>query len=283
MKIASFSYSLSNWPTNIEAWENNFLTELDDVLINGVDIIVYPELFLMGIVQYFPGTFESQLIELATYTEKNLKSKIAKIIANRNIFLCLGTGPKISNGLITNTSWIWNTGAWGYQDKLHLTPWETSFTPGNILSLFTFKNLLVSVLICFDVEQPSLCSKLKERGINLLIVPSATADRNGSQRVNRCASARSIELGAAVITAPLVGKSTCDLVDENEGRQGFYLPAQSTIKSEQEVYSAYSNDEKIISYYEFDENALLSLKNKNGETKPYLVSENLSVAVIKQS
>lgn len=279
MKIASFSYSLSHWASRREDWENEFLNELDMVIQKGADVILYSELFLMGLAQYFSGDFDFQLNAISSYTEQILKPKIQNVIAGRPVFLCLGSGPRVSGKAITNTCWIWNNGAWFFQDKLHLTPWEASFTPGNTLSLFTFKELRIAVLICFDVEQPSLCSKLKSAGIHLLLVPSATVDRNGSQRVNRCASARSIELGAAVVTAPLVGKSTCDLVDENEGRQGFFLPAQAAVKVDQELFSTYSSDEKIISFFDVAEETLFSLKVLNKETKPFLIVENNEIAI----
>lgn len=279
MIIATLSYSLSNWPSSLSLWEKDFLNELDQLVKKDSDIIVYPELFLMGLAQYFEGSLDSQIKEIASYTEKILKPKIAHVLSGKEIFLCLGTGPRSIGDVITNTSWIYNNGAWGFQDKLHLTPWETSFTPGNTVSLFTFKGLRIAALICFDVEQPSLSLKLKSVGINLLLVPSATVDRNGSERVNRCASARSIELGAAVITAPLIGKSTCDLVDENEGRQGFYLPAQAAIKVEQVAHSIYSTDDKVVSFWEINQEALLLLKKHDGETKPFLVSENNNILI----
>ena len=108
----------------------------------------------------------------------------------------------------------------------------------------------------------------------MLLVPSATTDRNGSNRVNRCANSRSVELGCAVITAPLIGDSRCDLVDHNEGRQGFFLPAQHIFLCEQEIYSDYSIKDKVIQSYMVDEKMLVSLKIHDSETKPFLQKDH---------
>ncbi len=238
-------------------------------LTDGAKIILYPEYFLMGLSDYFPGDLKDQYVKVAQYTELTLLPKLAVIFKGKDLLVCLGSGPRIGEGKLYNSSSLWVSGTWNFQDKIHLTPWEIDFTPGSQVNFFLFHDLRVACLICFDIEQPGLALMLKRCGVDLVLVPSATTNKNGNQRVNRCASARSIELGAIVVTSPLVGKSKCDLIDLNEGRQGFYLPAQEVVRVEQEQFSVYSDHLQVVNHYEIEVNMLKELKVKDNETKPY--------------
>ncbi len=279
MKIANVSYSLSSQPATLNEWQSHLLDEIKHFVDGGAEIILYPELFLMGLTDYFQGDLVHQMKEISSYVWSSLLPEIKKNIGTKNIVLCLGSGPRESAGKLFNSAPLFINGEWTFQDKLHLTPWETDFTGGTELNIFTFKKFKLAAVICFDVEQPGLALKLKEKGIHILLVPSATTDRNGSNRVNRCANARSVELGAVVLTSPLIGDSACDLVDHNEGRQGFFLPAQAVVSVEQEQYSAYSTDKKVIQTYIVDESLLLELKKQDSETKPYLQKDNDNITL----
>ncbi|MBY0415482.1 MAG: hypothetical protein K2Q18_15020, partial [Bdellovibrionales bacterium] len=233
MKITVISYSLSNQPKTLGEWKKTLLNEIQSLVESGSDVLLYPELFLMGLSDYFKEDFIDQLKSIANFTEKELLPDIEKILHRSDVMLVLGSGPRFVSDNCFNTSFVWANSNWYFQDKLHLTPWEVDFTPGESIQLLNFKSLKVATIICYDVEQPGLALKLKEAGIHLLLVPSATTNRNGNQRVNRCASGRSIELGAAVAVVPLIGDSLCDLVDHNEGRQGFFMPAQELVQGNQ--------------------------------------------------
>lgn len=223
----------------------------------------------MGLTDYFPGQLQEQYKLIAAYIENELLLKLAKELKGKDVCLCLGSGPRIQNNKIYNTAFIWASNTWIHQDKIHLTPWEVDFTPGSSVQIFEFHKLKTCALICFDIEMPSLGVYLKRQEIDLILVPSATTNKNGNQRVNRCASARSIELGAAVITCPIVGDSKCDLIDHSEGRAGFFLPAQELVVMEQESFSDYSDKKKVIAHFDLEVAMMKELKKKDQETKPY--------------
>ena len=270
MNICAVSYSVSRLPKNLEDWERRLWSELKLQLQRDCKLILYPELFLLELSAYFPGTKKSQLEQISRYVHSSLLPDLKSKLGSTDVFLCLGSGPRESSGVFYNSAPVFYQGDWTYQDKVHQTPWETDFTPGRQINIYQYAGLKVACLICFDVEQPGIAVALKQEGVNFLLVPSATADRNGSNRINRCASGRAVELGAAVLTAPLVGKSDCDLIDASEGRQGFFLPAQLSVPEPQESYSIYSTDEQVLGYYTVDPAALLKLKTPDDETKPYL-------------
>ena len=270
MKISVISYSLSHDPSSIIEWKSKLLGEIEKCVLDGAEVILYPEFFLMGLGKYFPTLDpKEQLEKVADYVAQDLLPDVKKHLHLKDVLLVLGSSPRKADGKIFNSAPILHKGEWLFQDKLYLTPWETDFTPGEEVRVFEFKTLKTAVVICFDSEQPDLAVKLKEEGVDLVLVPSATTNKNGSQRVNRCASARSIELGAAVVTALLVGDSVVELIDHNEGKSGFYLPAQEDITVEQETYSEYSVSKHIVANHSLNIPMLKKLKERNSETKPF--------------
>lgn len=275
MKISVISYSLSSQPSTLKEWEDKLITEITSLLADDSKIILYPELFLMGLSDYFPGKLQDQYLRIAEYLDSKLFPLIALKLKGKDVCLCLGSGPRLLEDKIHNSSPVWINDSWMFQDKIHLTPWETDFTPGNGINYFLFHSLRCACVICFDIEQPGLALSLKRNGVDLIMVPSATTNKNGNQRVNRCASARSIELGAAVVTSPLVGDSKCDLVDHNEGRQGFFMPAQEVVVVEQEEFSEYSTGKHIIQHYYLEVDMMKQLKKKDQETKPYFQEDRV--------
>lgn len=273
MKISAVSYSLCFKAQSLSDWEAHLRAEILEQVHHGAKIILYPELFLLNLTDYFPGEFSEQQQRISSYT-KELLTRISQDLKGHDVLLCLGSGPNQREDGLYNTSFVLVNGHWGYQDKMNLTPWETGIEAGRDLHIFHFQGLKVAVVICFDIEQPSIASLLKEEEIDVVLCPSATFNKNGNERINRCASGRSIELGALVVTAPLVGQSNCDLIDHNEGRQGFFLPAQEIVTSfEQEVFSPYSTGEYLIFNYEFSSDVLKALKIRDDETKPYFKKE----------
>lgn len=275
MKISVVSYSLSEQPATLQEWEQKLTSEIEGFITDEAKIILYPELNLMGLSQYFPGTLQDQYKSISSYLNESLFPKLAQKLRGQDLCLCLGSGPREIEGKIYNSSPVWINNSWMFQDKIHLTPWETDFTPGERINYFEFHRLRFACVICFDIEQPGLALSMKRNGVDVVLVPSATTNRNGNQRVNRCASGRSIELGAAVVTAPLVGDSKCDLIDHNEGRQGFFMPAQEAVVVEQEEYSEYSEKKQIINHYFLEVDMVKQLKKPDQETKPFLKEDRI--------
>ncbi len=273
MKITNISYSLSEQPKTLEEWRKKLLGEINNHFINDSSIILYPELFLMGLSHYMKES------EIGLYVEKTLIPEIKQNL-KENQLVVLGSFLRSVEGKTFNSAPVIQNKEVFYQDKLYLTPWENEFTSGEEMRVFNFLNLKTVIVICFDIEQPDIAVKLKNESIDLILVPSATTNKNGNERVNRCASSRAIELGAVVVTSPLVGNSTCDLVDHNEGRQGFFLPAQEPVRVLQEEFSVYSVSEHVVKTYDFDAEMIRELKRPSSETKPFLkpISDKLKIS-----
>jgi predicted amidohydrolase len=126
---------------------------------------------------------------------------------------------------------------WQFVDKLDPTPGELidepPIKPGEVLPIFRFRGGTVAVVICFSLEMPEVSAALKKEGVQLVLGPSATEDEDGVARVLRASSARAVELGAAVLVAPLVGDH--DPAWKNCGSAALYLPAQKGIRDSQQA------------------------------------------------
>ena len=192
------------------------------------DLLLLPELlWLPG----FPDPIKDE--PGARRTAEELWSKVLPSLARKSStldrFFVLGTAPfwKESQNAFSNRAVVVQDGELLYQDKLCLTPWEVGLVPGEDLKVFNFRGQRLAIAVCFDIEMPEIAARLKLEGVNCVLVPSATETRLGWERIQRCASARSVELCAYVATAHLLGRSECELVSENEGSTSVFAPAQS--------------------------------------------------------
>lgn len=87
----------------------------------------------------------------------------------------------------------------------------------------------IGVLICYDVEFPSVVRSVVDRGAELLVVPSWTAGEAGYQRVRRCAAARAIENQAYVAQVSLVGRPPEGSSSGGTGCSALFAPCDDTV------------------------------------------------------
>lgn len=156
-----------------------------------------------------------------------------------------------------------------YQDKLHLTPWEKDFSPGGILYLWEFQGFRIAVVICLDIEIPEISARLRGDGVDLILCPSATGTMLGVERVDRCASARAVELGCHVAVAHLTGVAKSDLIDVNVGRLAVYHPSQAAFRKEErwtetEVWTEGVHKLRV----ELEKQRLVLMRRMHMETNP---------------
>ncbi len=155
--------------------------------------------------------------------------------------------------------------------KICLTPWEKDLKAGDELEVFTFNGLKIAIAICFDIEFPALSVKLKKEKIDVLIVPSATETILGYERISRCASARAVELGCAVITCHLIGQTQNELIDVNVGNHNLYLPSQSAFLDFRRFSDlAIELSGEVIHTYNIPVEKIRAQRNLRDETNPCL-------------
>lgn len=224
-------------PASQAAWIARLEEEVDAALKDGTDILVFSELFAWGLAPYKP-VGDPVGVHITRTWSKTVLPKIAKRLKGKDVLVVLGSYPHQEPGWkhAFNRAAVWHNGSWRFADKLDPTQQEAvedpPIKPGSVLPLFPFKGGLAGALICYSVEKPEVALALKKEGVNLLLVPSATSDERGVGRILRTASARAVELGAAVVVAPLTGEISAW---PNTGSAALYLPDQKGVVGAEQV------------------------------------------------
>lgn len=244
----------------------------------GADLVLLPEFLWMGLE---PHTVEdpggSALERVAHCFEQTLLPKLRVAFSRTGKAVLAGTCPWLTPGGIRNRALLFSSDGIAHQDKLHLTPWEKAFSPGEALRLMHFGGLRVATLICLDVEIPELAARLRGERVDLILCPSATETLLGVERVDRCASARAVELGCCVAVSHLTGRAQSDLIDENIGRAAIYLPSQHVFRHaprwvEGEVHHSGCHALRV----ELDATLLAKMRRMTAETNPSLLGKDLA-------
>jgi predicted amidohydrolase len=207
------------------------INQVETAWDSGADLVLLPEFTWMGLEPYLNQPGKEPLYSIAEVFWTELFPDIQKRLSRPGKAVVLGTVPALTaTGALRNRAPILANGVYFYQDKLHLTPWESAFEPGESLRLWTFAGLRIAVIICLDIEIPELSARLRDAEVDLLLCPSATETQLGVERINRCASARAVELGCYVGVSHLTGTSDSALIDVSLGCAAFYSPSQSAFK-----------------------------------------------------
>ena len=237
---------------------------------DGADLVLLPEFLWLGLEPLLPmGDGSSGLQRVAQVFWRDLLPELQRALTRPGKAVVLGSCPALHRGTLRNRAPIYTGESWIHQDKLHLTPWEKAFSPGAHVRLWSFGDWRVAVLICLDIEIPELAARLRGRDVDLILCPSATETLLGVERVDRCASARAVELGCHVGVAHLTGHASSELIDENLGRAAWYGPSQHVFRTaprwlEGEILSAGSQVLRV----ELDRAALQRMRRMQMETNP---------------
>jgi len=230
LSARAISWDIGFNPPTEAQWVAQVSSEVAAASAAGIDVLVFPELFTWGLAPYAPKS--EHPAEFIRHRVREELLPAAAAAARPDMLVVLGTYPHTEEGAKTafNRAAVLLDGAWRFVDKLDPTPGERvgepAIKPGYRLPIFSFRGGRAAVEVCFSLEKPEVAAALKKAGVQLVLAPSATEDEDGVARVLRAASARAVELGAAVIVAPLVGV----LQDwKNVGSAAMYLPAQKGI------------------------------------------------------
>ncbi|TDU64033.1 putative amidohydrolase [Prosthecobacter fusiformis] len=240
---------------------------------DGADLVLLPEFTWMGLearVQKSPDDASIYHTVSCTFWG-TLMPGLRTQLSQPGKAVILGSVPFADphTHRVFNRAPILNGGQLSHQDKLHLTPWEKDFSPGGILYLWEFQGFRIAVVICLDIEIPEISARLRSDGVDLILCPSATETILGVERVDRCASARAVELGCHVAVAHLTGEAQSELIDKNIGRLAHYAPSQASFRhhprwTETEVWTAGQHSLRVT----LEKQALILMRRMHMETNP---------------
>ena len=273
MNLDLWTFDVGVLAESPQAYAEECLRRVEESWADGADVVLFPEFCWVGLERFVAknkglrGVSDLFWLELWPAMQTRLNRADKAVV--------LGTAPSWDETTqrLFNRAPILCAGLTLHQDKLHLTPWENAFSPGESLRLWRFRGLTIAVIICLDIEVPELAARLRGRGVDLILVPSATENILGVERVNRCASARAVELGCCVGVAHLVGQTESDLIDDNVGRTAFYNPSQAAFGAQSRIHES----PVVVNGFQklrcvVDATALTQMRSVLGETNPALLT-----------
>ncbi len=197
MSVPRVAVSQTPYVREVELALNRVLGHMRQAASHGVDLIVFPEWFMgLNPVEVIPNRYTEKLGQLAK--ELNLL-----VITGSLRVLDGETGKKQQRGLV-----IERDGALaGSQSKILFQPTERPwFEPGiNIAPINTSWGKII-VLLGLDATDPVIWQDALKLHPNLIVMaanPRTATERHQLQEVT---VTRSLELGATVVLAPLLGR-----------------------------------------------------------------------------
>lgn len=184
------------------------------------DVVVFPEYLTGPLAMLDPdwrrwtGTYQELFAGLARSTKMSILA---------------GTHLTDREGTLYNTAHLFlPSGELFTQDKLHMTPCEVDpwcLGRGNGINVIDTPFGRAAILVCFDIEFPGAAQAAADAGADILLVPSATDDRQGFWRVRYCCHARAVENQVYVVHSALVGGlPAVRYLEQSYGRSGIITP-----------------------------------------------------------
>jgi len=270
MKIDAWNIDVGTAAVSAEEFGQQILARVEESWADGADLVLLPEYSWMGAERFLQGEARG----VADWFWQDFLPQHRTRLLSPGKAVVLGTVPVLTeDGEMRNRAPIFADGEEFFQDKLALTPWEDLMQGGKELRVWQFGGLRLAVLVCLDIEVPEWSVLLRDQAVDLILVPSATENLMGVERINRCASARAVELGCVVVVAHLLGMTESSLVDENRGCLSVYLPSQSaTIELEREWRTEVHGGGNLRHRIELDEGLRCQLMSAKRETNPALLT-----------
>ena len=212
ISLALWAYDSGDLPADPDALAGRIDVKMGQAAKAGAAILVLPEWNVEQTLMWAkeplePAAEPAFMAKVGTA----LLERVRGLPAKHGIALLAGTWSVRSGaGMVNRAHLLFPDGSLFTHDKLCLVPSEKdpddwALSVGSRVRIATWRGLRIAVLICLDVELPSVAAKLQDADIDLLLIPSNTARRSGYHRVFDCAKARAIELGTLVAAVGCVG------------------------------------------------------------------------------
>jgi predicted amidohydrolase len=230
----------ANMGKSLHSFED-FTSRVDDILnayeAEGVDLVVFPEYFSMYILDFAPNgmTVKEEVPYLSDFSGK-IKAYVAKSSARTKMAILFGTFPiKKGNKFRNRSMTFFPDGTTEFQDKINLTPSERDkngwmLEPGERINTFTFNDIEFGVIICHDVTSDEVVDTLKDKNVDVVLVPSMTEKGDGidsHKYIFANAKEVSSKLQIPVLAVGAIGlQHLSDRVEKNVGGAAFYRNGQ---------------------------------------------------------
>lgn len=217
-------------------------------------LVVFPEYFSTQLLTLnnVHRNISEQIRDLANQRDRIIEM-ISALSKKKGIYIAAGTVPSLSEdkSKIHNDCYFFApSGKFDFQGKLHMTRFEKEewfVSARDSLKVFDTDFGKVGINICYDVEFPELTRALALQGVNVLIVPSCTDDRQGFLRVRYCAQARAIENQLYVVHSGTVGSlPMVPAISLNYGQAAILTPSDFQFSRDGILAEGIPNQETMV-------------------------------------
>ncbi len=237
---------------------SQFQEQVEGLVNTAVDyrcrLVVFPEYFSTQLLTLnnVQRNISEQIRDLASQSGQ-IVEMMAKLAKRKGIYIAAGTVPSFSEdqSKVHNDCFFFSpSGKYSSQGKLHMTRFEKEewfVSARDSLNVFETDFGKVGINICYDVEFPELARALALQGVNILIVPSCTDDRQGFLRVRYCAQARTIENQLYVIHSGTVGSlPMVPAISLNYGQAAILSPSDFHFSRDGIIAEGIPNQETMV-------------------------------------
>lgn len=215
-------------------------------------LVVFPEYFTVQLLTLgdIELPMDVQIRSLARQAERYL-DLMRGLALQYNMYILGGTMPVAEGDDVYNEAFFFGpTGNFASQGKLHMTQFEKKewlVKPRSGLEIFDTELGTFAITICYDVEFPEIAREAAKQGIDYLLVPSCTDDRQGFLRVRYCAHARAIENQIYVIHAGTTGSiPMVPAVHLNYGQAAILTPSDFAFARDGVLAEGIPNQEMMV-------------------------------------
>lgn len=232
LRVACVAWRAEPFPS-FEAFSARVRSFVDTAATDyAAEVVLFPEFFSVPLLTIDPPRESTAGIRhLARAHTAPLVALMASLAREFRVHLAAGSHPvEQADGSLRNLAMVFRPdGSRIDQPKLHITPWETGtwgIAGGDSLAVIETPKAALGVLICYDVEFPEAVRALADAGVEVLLVPYCTDNRQGWLRVTKCAAARAVECQIYVATAGIVGRlDGVPGMNIHFGRAAVYTPS----------------------------------------------------------
>jgi len=252
-RIASLQYFIRPVQT-FEQFQDQVESLVDTAADYKCHLIVFPEWFSVQLLTLgnVRRPIHTQLRDLAGQTPR-MRDLFVRLAKEHNLYIAAGTMPAMdadSERIFNECLFVSPEGRTGYQRKLHMTRFESEewlISPGSRLRVFNTALGRIAITICYDVEFPELARAAAREGVEVLLVPSCTDDRQGYLRVRYCAQARAIENQLFVVQSSTVGSlPMVPAVSLNFGQAAILTPSDFAFSRDGILAEGVPNQESMV-------------------------------------
>jgi predicted amidohydrolase len=253
LRVAALQYFIRPVDT-FEQFSDQVASLVDTAVDYGCQLMVFPEYFTVQLLTLgdVKRPMPEQIRDLARQ-EPRFVELMSGLARRSGLYIAAGTMPAPVNGgeRVCNQGYLFGPGGeHGVQPKLHMTRFEDEewmIRAGIGLKIFDTALGRLALTICYDVEFPELARVAAREGVNMLLAPSCTDERQGYLRVRYCAQARAIENQIYVILASTVGSlPMVPAVSLNYGQAAILTPSDFPFSRDGILAEGVPNQESMI-------------------------------------